>query len=104
MSRAIRTNIDLKAALKIYYKYPNEIGTEQISQIFGGITESTIARRKKEVRIAMAESKPPVRSWNPAKVDTETAYKVWGLDIAKLERSYKKLLALGLDDEQAEST
>lgn len=105
MSRTIRTAIDIKAALRIYYKYPSEIGNEQIKEIFGGeIGATTIGRRKKEVKKAMAESEPPVHTWNVANVDTETAYKVWGLDIAKLERSYKKLLALGLDSEQAEST
>ena len=102
MPRTTRTNIDIKAALKIYYSNPGEIGSKEIKQIFcNEISESTIARLKKEVRKAMAQADPPVKVWNPAKIDTETAYKVWGLDVIKLERNYLKLQKLGLDDESA---
>ena len=36
--------------------------------------------------------------WNARMVDTETAFKAWGLDIANMERRYAKLQKYGFVD------
>lgn len=93
---------DAETALRIYYDHPLEIGSEEIRELFGVKAGSTIARIKKEVRNAQAEEK--TLTWNPANVDTDTAYRIWGLNVEKLERSLKRKKAMGFCLESTSNT
>lgn len=84
---------DVTAALKAYYGC-GHIGNDQIRDIFGITGSSTIARLKKPVRDAEAKEGVPVAV--PYKVNTRIAFKVWGIDVAELEKNRKKAEELGL--------
>ena len=85
------TNID--TALKIYYLYP-EIGSTEIAKLFSKNSKSTICRLKKIAQGVMTEEK--VFAHGLYKVNTECAYKSWGIDVKDLERRRDKLQKLGL--------
>lgn len=83
---------DLKNCLRIYYTYP-EIGTSEIMELFG-VGRATATTLKKSVRKAQIEN--GIMVLDKTTVHTETAYKVWGIDIDDIERRIKKLEELGL--------
>lgn len=85
------TNIDI--AISTYYRYP-EIGTKEISRLFNKNSKSTISRLKKLAQKQMTEDN--VYTHGMYKVNTECAYKSWGLDIVDLEKRRNKLQKLGL--------
>jgi len=87
---------DTETALRIYYSNANEIGSREIRELFklSANSGATVARIKKTVWAE--QEKRGIKTWNAGSIDTETAYEVWGLDIRKLERNYKKMKALGL--------
>ncbi len=80
-------------ALRIYYSCP-EIGNDEIRELFGDLSSSTIARYKKAVQEKQLET--GVRTMCLYTIDTETAFEVWGIDVSKLEWRRKKLQKLGL--------
>ena len=86
--------VSLEKAINIYYHY-NELSSKEIAELFGGKCCATIQKLKNKARAeAEAEGKP---IFNAANVNTEAAYKAWGLDINDLETRYKKLKELDLD-------
>ena len=48
-----------------------------------------------------AQERDGIQCWNINHVNTEAAYKAWGIDIQKLERNYKRLQSLRLKPEGA---
>ena len=83
----------IETAIRIYYEN-TEIGNSQIKELFGGMSTRTIAKLKNLAKGQML--KDGIQSWNSRRVNTEAAYKSWGLDIADLERRYKKLKQLNM--------
>ena len=89
-------------AIRIYYEHAMEIGNQQIMELFGA-SQSTASAMKKEVQQRQAEE--GIKVYTPGYVNTELAYQVWGLDIDRLIRNYKKMKALGvLMDEKIQNT
>lgn len=84
--------VSIEDAIRIYYERI-ELTNNDIKAIFGTDHGSaTFAKLKRKAREVMAQENTPV--WNAAYVNTEAAYKAWGLDINDLERRWKKLQAL----------
>ena len=78
---------DHALALSLYYGQ-TEISAKDISAIFG-VSPSTAQKLKARAREEMAANHTP--SWNPRMVNTEDAYRSWGIDVSKMERATKKL-------------
>lgn len=99
MSTSVNTSIprircpDAKTALLIYYSYP-EIGNAQIKELFGSISPNTIVRLKELAREQMTIDGK--LAWRANYVNTQSAFKAWGLNVAELEESFKKLQKLKL--------
>jgi len=83
----------INEALKIYYNH-SEIGNKEISLLFGRLSSATVSRLKKEVKEEMI--KQNIFSYGMYKVNTEVAFKLWGIDVNDLERRRKKLKMLEL--------
>jgi len=81
----------LETAIRLYYERI-ELTNDDIRELFGKIGSATVVRLKKAARVQMQENNTPV--WNAQWVNTEDAYKAWGLDIESLERRYAKLCAM----------
>lgn len=88
---------DIETALRLYYERL-ELSNKDIKELFG-VAPSTISRLKALVR--EAQEREGVQCWNATHVNTEAAYKAWGLDIQKMERNYKRLQSLRLKPEGA---
>lgn len=82
----------METAIRIYYTYP-ELENKHIKELFGIAAQSALARYKKPVLEAQAEQ--GVRTMRSHAVNTEVAYKVWGIDVHDLEKRRKKLKELG---------
>lgn len=89
---------DLETALRLYYERL-ELSNKDIQLLFG-VAPSTVSRLK--VMVREAQERDGVQCWNATHVNTEAAYKAWGLDIQRLERNYKRLQSLRLKPEGAE--
>jgi len=83
----------IENAIRIYYQYP-ELGNKQITELFGDISHTTVAKIKKYVRDEMFQKE--IFSFGANTVNTEIAYQVFGLDISDLEKRLMKLQQLGL--------
>jgi hypothetical protein len=84
---------DIDTALRLYYE-KDELDNKDISLLFGGIVPSTVSSMKKEVLAKMAEEN--ITRFRYHTVNTEVAYRVWGIDVEKLEKRRAKLIKLGL--------
>ena len=82
---------DIGLALEIYYSMP-VIGNQEIGKLLGTNTHKVISRYKKKAQEQMEKDNVPY--WDARTVDTESAFKAWGLDAKTLETKYKKLQAL----------
>ena len=89
----IPTITSIENALKIYYENA-EIGNKEIKILFGNRSTATICRLKKLVKAEMIKNDIP--TFNANKVNTKTAFCVWGIDITDLENRMKKLKELSL--------
>ena len=85
---------DIDTALRIYYQY-TEIGIPQIMQLFN-VGRSSAGKYKKAALEQQVED--GVKTMNLHTVNTETAYKTWGIDVDDLERRKIKLEKLGLKE------
>jgi DNA-binding Lrp family transcriptional regulator len=85
------TNIE--TALTIYYKHA-ELGNKEIKELFGCRSSATTSRLKRLARAEMIKRGIP--TFNAYKVNTATAYKVWGIDIDSLEQRMRKIKELSL--------
>lgn len=83
----------IETAIRLYYERI-ELDNDDIRELFGKLGSATIARLKNVVRERMRENSTPI--WNVQRVNTEDAYAAWGLDIASLERRYKKLCSMNM--------
>lgn len=81
----------LETAIRLYYE-KNEIKNEDIKTLFGALGSARVARLKTLARDEMKRSE--VMSWDATAVNTECAYRAWGINIADCERKYNKLKKL----------
>ena len=81
----------IETALQLYYNRI-ELSGADIKELFGDISNCTIAKLKNKARELMRERSTPI--WNARNVNTEVAYEAWGLNIENLERRYSKILKL----------
>ncbi len=81
----------IETAIRLYYERI-ELSNSDIKELFGSIGSATISKLKKKAEEVMTEEN--ITRWNTRHVNTEAAYKAWGLDIADLERRQKRLVAL----------
>lgn len=81
----------VEKALEIFYT-KSELSNSDITELFGKHSSATVARLKSKVRERMAAENIPV--WNAQCVNTEAAYKVWGINVSDLEHRLKKLREL----------
>lgn len=79
---------DLKTAIDLYIKR-TELSNADIETLFGHLSKDKMAKLKSLARDQMVEDCYP--SWNASYVNTEAAYKAWGLDINDLKRRYREL-------------
>jgi len=86
-------NSKLKVIVDLYYK-TLELDSKDISMLFGITSKSLIARKKNEARELMKEKN--VKAWNHSSVNTVIAYDAWGIDIAEIEKRYRKSQVLCL--------
>lgn len=88
---------DIETALRLYYERL-ELSNKDIKELFETST-GTVYRLKAIAKEEMDSMGVPC--WNATHVNTEAAYKAWGIDIQKLERNYKRLQSLRLKPEGA---
>jgi len=78
---------DARKALELYYAN-TEINSSDIKALFN-CASSTATRLKKQVLEEMARL--GIKTWRPNNVDIIVAYKVWMIDVGKLETKLTKL-------------
>lgn len=81
----VPTNVNINTAVTLYYS-KNELTTGDICAIFG-CCKSTANLLKKAARAE--QDKANVKSYNARAVNTEFAFRHWGLDVKRLERAQK---------------
>ena len=84
----VRITDDLELLIETYYKKV-ELSGDDIGKLFNTECSSTITNLKKLARKQMA--KDNILPWNAFDVNTECAYKAWGMNIKELEERYDKL-------------
>lgn len=88
----------IETAIRLYYE-KMELGNKELKELFGEMANSTAYKLKCVAREQMALD--DTNSWQSHAVNTESAYKSWGLNITDLERRWKKLNQLHLMKEGA---
>ena len=79
---------NIETAIQMFYgKYM--LDSKDISEMFGGISKTSITKLKNKARVKMIEKNVPII--DNRHVDTNAAFEAWGLDITDLERRYKKM-------------
>lgn len=84
---------DLATAIKVYYENI-ELGSPEIRELFGDISNGRIAKLKNVVLKTMSER--GVVHFGYRTINTQVAYEVWGLKIEDLERRFKALQKLNI--------
>lgn len=84
---------DIDTALRIYYQH-TELSNSDFRELFPGISQTTLARWKKEIHKMEVEG--GVHRSQSRVVNTKVAYKFLGLDVDDLEKRRAKLIKLGL--------
>lgn len=90
-TRARQKVKDLQTALDIYYNN-YELGTAEVKKLFD-CSDSTAIRLKRQVR--EVQKKQGMMTFSNGNVNTKLAYKVWGIDIADIEKRvmrYQKIM------------
>ena len=82
-----------RVALAIYY-IKSEIGNTDIKMLFGNMGQERITKLKAVARERMREENCP--TYNARYVNTECAFKAWGIDVKRLEKDLEKIERLGL--------
>jgi len=80
--------VSIETAIRLYLENI-ELGNAELRQLFGKKSTTIYSKLKKQVREYMTENN--IKVYSEDRVQTEAAYKVWGIDIEKLERNYAKL-------------
>lgn len=83
----------LETALRLYYTRI-ELCNRDILELFGDLSTATVSRLKSKAREQMAADGVP--SWSGFGVNTQSAYRSWGIDIDNIEARYTKLKELNL--------
>lgn len=81
----------LETAVRIYWEN-TEIGTAEMTELFGAHGKDLFSRLKKRAREVMAEKH--LGTFGAYTVSTTAAYEAWGLDINDLEARLKKIQKL----------
>lgn len=84
-----RVNFDIEAAIELYYSQ-NELSNADIKRIFGCSASYAVTQKKRVHEAAAKEAVRPL-VFDAVNVNTEYAFKVWGLDIDELMKKYKQL-------------
>ncbi len=82
---------DIETAIRLYYERI-ELTNADIRELFGNISSATIAKLKRKANEIMTREN--TQMWSAYSVNTEVAFRAWGLDISDLERRYKKLSSM----------
>ena len=85
---------NIEAAIRIYYSHPNEIGNDQIKELFDITSGSTCAKIKNEIREFMITHDLQYHVWNKSNVSTKAAFEYANLDIKALEDNFMKIKEL----------
>lgn len=93
----VRLTDDLELVIKTYYNY-TELSNKIIGKLFKTKCTSTITNLKKMAREQMA--KDNILPWNAFDVNTDCAYRAWGIDIKDKEERYDKLRRFQRKSEQ----
>ena len=91
----------IEKAIELYYTKIN-LSSDDVSELFGGIASGTVCKLKKLARVEMKNCGLPI--WDSKHVNTEAAYRAWGIQIADLEKRYKKLKDLGFKGENKDAS
>lgn len=91
----------IEKAIELYYAKIN-LNSKDIAELFGGISKGTVCRLRQLARVEMKNCGLPI--WDNVHVNTEAAYRAWGIQIADLEKRYKKLKDLGLKGESKDAS
>lgn len=91
---------DIKTAIDIYYSHIT-LGNKEIRRLFGKVGDLKVRGLKQAAMDEMLKQGLPV--WDAYRVNTQTAYKTWGLDINDLEKRYAKLEKWGLVAKEKET-
>lgn len=83
----------VETAIRIYYAKP-EMNNADIKELFGDMSSATVARLKDRAKKTMLDE--GIEAWGCYAVNTNAAYKAWGLDIGDLEKRYAKLKKYGM--------
>lgn len=90
----------LETAIRLYYERV-ELSSKDIKELFG--CSASTATGLKQAALEQME-KEDLPRWSQHNVNTEAAYRAWGLEIATLERNLRKLRALKLAQEPGTAT
>lgn len=82
---------NVETAVLTYYAKVS-LSNRDIKDLFGNISSSTVYKLKLKAKAQQEEDER--MSYNSSTVNTESAYKAWGLDIDELERRLTKLRKL----------
>lgn len=84
----------LETAIRIYYE-KIELKNADIMELFGvSLSRAKLVKMKEIAKEIMDEEN--ILSYDATAVNTDAAYRAWGLNIDDLERRLKKLKAYGL--------
>lgn len=87
----MKTNIpklkNIKDAIEIYYSNKT-LGTKDISLLFSVGRNKALLLKKQAIEEMQKDNIP---FWNALEVDTETAFKSWGIDIDDLKKRFREL-------------
>ena len=75
------------------YLFNRSLNSATVKILFGGISDATAQRLKALARVQMHKDNVPVMKIRL--VNTDSAYKAWGIDIVDVEKRYNKLVKLG---------
>lgn len=79
----------LETAIRLYYSKV-ELSTEDVKELFPSVKgKDTISRLKRKAREVMIEDGK--LSYNALAVNTEAAFKAWGIDIDDIVKRYETL-------------
>lgn len=85
--------VSVQVAVQVYWGYP-ELGNEQLKILFGQRSPNTYSLLKKAAWEQMRADDMIVA--NPRRVNTDAAYRAWGLNIDDLTQRYAKLQKIGV--------
>lgn len=80
--------INMEKAIEYYYSKP-ELCNDDIKEIFNISGSSKVASLKKEAQKEMAAC--DILPWSAYCVETECAYRAWGIDVKKLEARFTRM-------------